>query len=467
MARLARAIVAAALFASGGLACDGEIGSLSPEAGATMQPSNDASTPRADGATQDDIDGGGVLLPDGRIEPPPIDAGCATPASDAGPTGSIHDVYPGSSIAAALASAAAGDVVVVHAGDYPPLEISSVEPAARVVVTGASGEHVSVEALTLERTAHLAIRDLTVHGRVYITLTTDLELSGLVVAPLESGGNTLSVDRSSDITIERSRLEGGVRTIVLYTGPLPMSEWVHDVRIRDVELVRGNRCMQVIGARAVTIERMWCHDLDPSDWNVGIQLSGSDDVRITQSRFEGPPGARIGRGLTFGRPTDVAEGGELLTVTHTVVASTLVHGFAENGILLEGTSDTDIVNVTSWDNGTAERRAPGLMTDFSFGGNPGVRLWNDLLETIAFHPSDAPPALVTHVLALEGGSGEALITGDPMFVDRTTYELAPSSPAIDAGITLPGTPGLDLAGRARVGAPDLGALEHGGVPVCE
>ena len=58
--------------------------------------------------------------------------------------------------------------------------------------------------------------------------------------------------------------------------------------------------------------------------------------------------------------------------------------------------------------------------------------------------------------------GSRILYGDPLFTGAAAkdFHLAPSSPAINAG-GADGAPGLDLAGVARVGQPDLGAYESG------
>lgn len=433
-----------------------------------------------------------IPIPDGSADPVPADdaglrvdagdpadggtdadagAGCVPPVIPVEPTGAVHEVRAGESIAAALAAAAAGDVVQIRAGSYPELRILDVIRAAPVFVRAAPGESVTIAGLTIDRSSQVFVRDVSIAGRIVVDRSEHVELARLAVDPgsAATSGNTVDVGRSHDVAIVDSRIARGVRTIVLFSGPVPATEWLHAVRIEGNELWGGDRCVHVIGARDVTIAHNVCRSLDPSDWPVGVQLSGSQDVRIEGNDIRGPEGARIGVGITIGMVHEMIAGAEHLTVTRTTIANNLVRGFAEEGILIEGASDTTVVHNTSWDNGTTTTDRPGFRTQNRAGGNPGLSLWNNLFESIALDATDVPLAFESNDMVASGAAAAGRIVADPMFVDHERYELAGGSPAIDAGLAREGAPDRDVDGLLRAGAPDLGARERGGAApmVCE
>ncbi len=374
-------------------------------------------------------------------------------------------------ISGALSSATAGEVIVVHGGSYPALRITDIDKGGQVVITAADSDMVTIDGdITLQRDHDLSLRGLAVHGRITLDQCSNIEMWGLDVDPgAGSRANTIDMSNSDHIAIVHSRVARGVRTIALNSGGTPPSQWVSDVRIADDDLSGGERCIHVVGGLRVDIEHNSCHGLIASAWAVGVQLSGSDHVTIEQNRFVGPPGASIGVGITIGKIHETFAGSDYLTVSNTTIENNLVTGFQEQGILLEGTTNTTLINNTSWDNGPGDRPTAGVETSYRAGGNTGVRSFNNLYQSIRIASGDPPFDFESHDMVQTGTASAGVLVADPMFVDHTGYELTPGSPAIDAGIDIAGTPAVDLDGNLRSTPPDLGALEQGASPppLCE
>ena len=243
------------------------------------------------------------------------------------------------------------------------------------------------------------------------------------------------------------------------------------MRIEDNDLSLSARCMQLIGARAVDIVHNRCHDIGRPDQSVGIFLTGSADVRVVGNRVIGVPTSDSGTGISLGHVSESGSGSDYLSVTRTTIANNVVTGFSHAGIGLDWTSDTDVVNNTSFDNGSPTYREPGFTTSNRGTGNTNVRVWNNYFDWVYRAPGDAAFALDANNIVLRVGPGGTPSTVDPGFVDRVDFALATGSMAIDAGsAAYDGTPSTDIDGAPRVGPPDVGAHEHGGIapaPSCE
>src|SRR5262249_3587792 len=98
-------------------------------------------------------------------------------------------------------------------------------------------------------------------------------------------------------------------------------------------------------------------------------------------------------------------------------------------------------------------------------GNTQVRLWNNILPSIALDAKDMRPTFESNNLVVKGGGGSMLITEVPHYQDTTSYELAADSPGLDRALVDAQTPTEDRLYRARGSAPDVGALERGAASV--
>ena len=117
-----------------------------------------------------------------------------------------------------------------------------------------------------------------------------------------------------------------------------------------------------------------------------------------------------------------------------------------------------IGNNTSMDNGRDGRPFPGLLVDSRHSSNEGLTVINNIVSDIAL-AGDEPPAVQAGNVVEGAGGGPGDHRGDPCFADRTGYQLAPQSPAVDIGVT-DGAPADDIAGRPRGDRPDAGAVER-------
>ena len=140
------------------------------------------------------------------------------------------------------------------------------------------------------------------------------------------------------------------------------------------------------------------------------------------------------------------------------VRNNLVHHWAGAGITVNGTIDVTIANNTSMDNGRDGRPFPGLLIDSTHAPNEGLTVINNIVSDIEL-AGDEPATVQAGNVVVGAGAGPQDHTADPCFADRTDYELAPQSPAVDIGVT-DQAPTADIDGRPRGDKPDAGAVER-------
>ncbi len=155
-------------------------------------------------------------------------------------------------------------------------------------------------------------------------------------------------------------------------------------------------------------------------------------------------------------------------VTNTVISNNLVaHWNAGRPLIVSGTNTTTVVNNTFVDSGTGITD-PSITLNAQYASygsdfqNNNMEIWNNIVNKICIDAGATGPAfcdtnLVTNPQARMSGTN--VITADPLFVDRTTYALAVTSPAPGIGLTRLGTPSVDIDGAPRLTPPDLGARD--------
>ena len=410
---------------------------------ATVAGSACASTPESAPA-------GAVLEVDRR------DPGCDDRPGD--PTG------PYCTISAAVARVVPGQAVLVRAGTYqevvePPISGTAEQPITiaaeadgAVRVTGGrfgfrllSLSHVSVEGFAVSATLgngvdieacdHVTVAGLTVDGAggadpatvadgIGVSASRDVTLVGNDVSRSNRSGIFLDATTSGTV-VERNLVVGNGQ------GETRAGVGI-DVR-GDKNVVRHN-----VG-----------HDNDDS----GAQFhEGATDNVATGNVFF----ANLDHGI------DVANSPQQHVVGNTIVAN------ASSGINVEGEASqgTIVANNLSVDNGTADSR-DGANIRVTAPAVPGTSADHDLVRRRA----DG----VLYIWSSRGFGDLAGVReagqevhgreGDPRFADTTTFELLPRSPAIDgADPEVVGHATLDRLGRARVGPPDIGALEASPAP---
>jgi len=199
-----------------------------------------------------------------------------------------------------------------------------------------------------------------------------------------------------------------------------------------------------------------------------VLTAGATRIEIARNRMLGSPTVDA-TAIQIATPGewDPYSGNQYMISSDIVVADNIITGWGGPGISLQAATRIDIVNNTvTTDVGLSTwRRIPhDTAGNVILTGNTDVRLWNNILTTIALDTGDPRPIYETNNLVRSGGGGQALITSDPRFAETDFFSLAADSPAVDAGLATPDTPTVDAFGNGRDGAPDLGANERGGVP---
>ena len=291
----------------------------------------------------------------------------------------------------------------------------------------------------------------------------------MTIDPSHNAGVDI-VDGSSDVTIEHSRITGEhvtrklgpARNIHVGEGSPDTTRWVEGIRITDNELLAaGADGIQVAGARDVTVARNFIHDLQQNnDHNDGIQIVAVDGATIEANTLTSLTATSQDQSIILGHLGGGAgpAADPALRVRNVVVANNLVHHWAGAGITVNGTIDVTIVNNTSMDNGRDGQPFPGLLIDSQHAPNENLTVINNVVSDIQLAGTESATVQAANVVEGAGG-GPLDHSGDPCFADRTDYQLAPQSPAIDLGVS-DGAPADDLDGRSRTGAPDAGAVEH-------
>jgi hypothetical protein len=374
-------------------------------------------------------------------------------------TGVVHDVYQGDSIAAAVDASDDGDSIVVHAGSYPSVTLTRQFPTA-VRITGAPGETVTVGGFVISGGSGYLIDNLRTNGESRLESDAHDVVFDNVRCAIPAGDQSGSCfyfrDSSHRAVLSNSSASGGWDGVKFYgcTG----RTWATDILVLDSTIAGAYEDnVHVDCARNVTIEHNFIHDpLDNLNHNDGIQTQASDNLRIVRNTFSFASVRPVGGPNQAMMLGNVPASWPDRKVTDTLVANNLVtHWNGGRPLIMNGTENTLIVNNTFVDSGNAAKNDPSITVanQGSAGGqNPGLEIWNNIMRSALFATGSAPPAFFsTNLIAnpYRGMSGANVIRGNPRFVDRTSYALAPNSPALGRGLIRPGTPADDIDGRPR------------------
>jgi len=238
----------------------------------------------------------------------------------------------------------------------------------------------------------------------------------------------------------------------------PSVGWNHDLTFVDDDFVCGtHNCFQLSGGRDTLIERNTFHD----PLGDGVDLDGATRVQILRNRLTGSAAVTSAAIAiaTPGHEWDNYAGVENMISSDVTVANNLIVGWGGSGIELDAATNIRVVYNTvagpvgfkTWARVPTAQDGGVILT-----GDSAVSLWNNILPTLEMDPNDAPLAENT----------TNLIGTNPQYASTTTYQLGASSPAVGQATIDPLTPLLDLTGALRGSAPDIGALQHDGVPAC-
>jgi hypothetical protein len=397
------------------------------------------------------------------------------PAAAPTPTGATIDVAPPATLAAALATAKAGDRIVLHAGTYAMEKISKRQFASFVFIEAAAGEAVSLPGATFTSSDHLAISGVTFTATVMLDGSSNFTFTKVVLdggatdnAALQIHGQS-SAGASSSITVQDSTIKGGGRTIFVLGVFAPSQGWNHDLTfVRDDITCGSHNCFQISGGRDMLI----ADNRINGTTTAGVLTAGATRVTITRNRFVGMAGQSpcATQIASPGMEWDNYAGVENMISSAITISNNVADGWG-SFVQLDAARDVAIVyNTVADGKGVVfDHRVPhDQKGNVVLDGNSAIRIWNSVLPTI--NPGDQPPAFFSNNVVWKGGGtdGTANVTTAPTFDPASKdFALASGSVGIDAALVNAETPLVDFEGRPRGAKPDVGAHELGaGPPVC-
>jgi len=412
-----------------------------------------------------------ALLVAGAAGSTPMPKRLSLGPSTAARASTVRDVYAGGSIAAAVDASTGGDVVLVHAGTYPQVVLSKQFPVP-VTIAGAPGEDVTVGGFSVASGAGYLITGLKTNGGTTVfNGGHDIVFSNISCTLPADVNNTTSCfylnDSSYDLRISNSTIRGGWVGIHVYSrNPGPGPGWVRNLTVANND-ISGAAIddIHLDGVDGAVVTHNTIHDPQANNQhNDGIQSQASNNVRIERNTFSfttAPANVNVGTAIMLGNlPAEFPD----RKVTNTVVVNNLVaHWQAGLALIVNGTEGTQIVNNTFVDNGSPGGYDASITVAYqgaAGGQNPGLQIWNNILNSVHYDPGSTPPALFdTNLITNPRPSvrGSHALYVSPRFVDRKSYALATNSRARKRGIVRQGTPRVDIDGRRRTFPPDLGA----------
>jgi len=401
--------------------------------------------------------GGGVPAPGSCPQAP-------TPAAGA----TVIDVRAPATLASALATAKAGDRIVLHAGTYAKEAISNRKFASFVFVEAAAGDPVTMAGAKFTSSDHLSFRDIQFTATVMLDGSSNFAFHGVTLdggateeAALQIHGQS-SAGASHDVLVEDSTIKGGGRTIFILGKFAPSDTWNHHLTfVRDDITCGSHNCFQISGGRDIAIDG----NRISGTTTAGVLTAGATRVAITRNRMKGmagnPPCAT--QIASPGMEWDNYAGVENMISSAILIANNVVDGWG-SAVQLDAARDVAIVHNTVAD-GTGVRfnhRVPHDQAgNVILNGNTDIRIWNDILPSISLATGEAKPAFEAYnVIWKGGGGGTNDVTTAPTFAG-TDFGLAADSAGIDAALMNAETPLVDFDNRLRGPKPDIGAHELG------
>ena len=390
------------------------------------------------------------------------------------------DVRPPATLAAALATAQAGDRVVLHAGTYAQEKISKRKFASFVFIEAAAGETVTLPGATFTSSDHLAISGVTFTATVMLDGSSNFAFTKVTLdggatedAALQIHGQS-SAGASHDVLVQDSTIKGGGRTIFILGVFAPSDGWNHHLTfVRDDITCGSHNCFQVSGGRDLVIDGNRINGTTTA----GVLTAGATRVSITRNRFVGMAGQSpcATQIASPGMEWDNYAGVENMISSAVVIANNVVDGWG-TALQLDAAKDVAFVYNTVADGKgiTFDHRVPhDQKGNVILDGNSNIRAWNNLMPAISVGTGEMPPSFQSNNVVWKGGGGGAnLVTTMPTFASTTPgaandWALAAGSVGIDGALVNAETPLVDFENRPRGAKPDVGAHELGaGAPVC-
>lgn len=352
--------------------------------------------------------------------------------SVAGPAAT--EVWPGTSLDATVRQAPAGATIVVHAGTYPALSLTSFAWSTPLTIAAAAGESPVLTGIVLDHVSNLVLDGIGASAPVTIAASTD-------VTYRRSDAPSVAIkDGSQRIRIIGDVIHGGTTGVALTasTGtPLNCDITISGTTVRDVT---GDGVQLAAVTSAVIEGSRIDGTVDTASFQVGIRATNAAHVLMARNQLIGWDQA-----VTL-KPASGA------TVDDVRIESSIASRSRGAGFMLDGASNVQVVNNTLLDNYYADLHLQS--------NNPNLQIWNNVLRQVYRYTGVPVPALEDWNAVQIGGAGLHDLRSDPQITDRTTYRPTTSSPVLGAGTTT-GAPADDFSGAARTGAISMGAWQTG------
>ena len=222
----------------------------------------------------------------------PVPGGCSqAPVPAAGAT--VIDVRAPATLASALATAKAGDRIVLHAGTYAKETISNRTFASFVFVEAAAGDVVTMAGAKFTSSDHLSVRDIQFTATVMLDGSSNFAFHGVTLdggateeAALQIHGQS-SAGASHDVLVEDSTIKGGGRTIFILGKFAPSDTWNHHLTFQRDDITCGSHnCFQISGGRDIAIDGNRINGTTTA----GVLTTGATRVAITRNRMKSMAG---------------------------------------------------------------------------------------------------------------------------------------------------------------------------------
>ncbi|MBK7858458.1 MAG: right-handed parallel beta-helix repeat-containing protein [Archangiaceae bacterium] len=379
-------------------------------------------------------------------------------------TGTTRDFTGSGTLQTLVAMSAPGDRIRVAAGTYGAQSITA-KPSGDVFIEAAAGASPTFAGLTCNGCTHLYLRGLKFTGTVdlgtasFITLdTVSIDLGTQDASGLYIHGSGSATGMSHDITVVRSSIHNGARTIFILTNFSPNANWNHHLTFVNSDFQCGtHNCFQVSGGRDLRIENNVFHDPKGD----GVLTAGGVRIDILRNRMRGSTANVVAvRLATPGTEWDNFAGVENMISSDITVANNVISGWVAAGVELDAATNIRVVyNTVAGPVGfkTWHRTPHDQANNVILNGNSNMTVWNNIFPTLQIDGADPMPSMI----------GTNLVGGSPMYVDTVSYQLAAGSPALDKGVVNAQTPLVDFTNAVRGAMPDYGALERGApAPAC-
>jgi hypothetical protein len=359
-------------------------------------------------------------------------------------SGSTRNADP-SNILSVISQSIAGDTVFLQDGSYSKLVLNKSFSTGR---------------LTLKCSSGAIIAGVDTNGQSGYTF----DSCKVVIAPNSTDISSRAVENrgpSANITWIRCSIKGGFISWDVYGAS---GSYARNISIIDSDISGGGGdLIHTNGVDGLLIEHNNIHDpyhdtsLANPEHHDGWQPQNTYNAQFIRNHVYWTSGAGAYAGYTskyLGQGIMIS--GNAGAVRNVLIANNLIDHYNGRPINMQGVSGIRIVNNTFEDSGDG--------IGITIGTNvSGLEIWNNILMNV--YNEGGAGYLFFDNNWYTGGNGGYLgnsfgtnyYTGNPGFLNTSTYALSSSSPAYSKGVYRANTPSVDIDNTQRPNPPALGA----------